>query len=287
MIISETTPTSPARTPRIYDEEPSQAMETQPDTQALTAATPTEVEVMPADVRIEGTAASARRWVDMAQRFARCTLACQVMAGFELEAIKKARGVRRGGDRRSNPSVPGLIWEEFVRQEVGISADTASVWMRMADAVRPRLKKLPGAGEMLREILARPVAELTEAQAGLLAETVRKICDGRTQMDFLIELGLAKAPQGAAAVGGDHGGGRKPLTPEEQYEAQRQLALTDWGDIANKIQAAKLSFTHVPDEQLDRLISGMEAMATAMRAWRTAPAAARTPELMREIEALL
>lgn len=282
MIIDETPPTTPMRAARIIDEETTTTPVDAGPTEVLAAQTPETMEV-----RIEGTAASARRWVDMAQRFARCTLACQVMAGFELEAIKKARGVKRGGDRRSNPSIPGLIWEDFVRQEVGISADTASVWMRMAEAVKPRLKKLPGAGELLREILAKPVAELTEAQASLLAETVRKICDGRTQLDFLLELGLAKAPQGSAATGGDHGGGRKPLTPEEQFEAQRQLALTDWSDIASKLAVVKVSFTHIPDEQLDRLISGFEAYAAAMRAWRTAPASARGPALLQEIQALL
>lgn len=161
----------------------------------------------------------ALRYVQAAQLFQRASLAAQIMAGMELVALHKQWNVKRGGDRRSNPHDAGLNWEDSVKQELGISADTASRWMEMAKAARKRLEK----SELdLGDILEKSPSALTPAEQELLKSTVHKISDGQTQLEFLLECGVTKVPQGGGARGGNTGGRRSTtFTAEMQAEARR------------------------------------------------------------------
>lgn len=142
------------------------------------------------------------------------------MAGFELTELNKIYN-RQGkrGDLTSFHSETKLSWEEALKQQLGISKATAWRWMEMAKAARPRLAK---SDLQLGSILQKHPGSLTPAEQELLKRTVHKISDGRTQMEFLLEEGMIKKPQGSAAKGGAKGNGpAAKLTPAE---ATTQLA---------------------------------------------------------------
>lgn len=170
---------------------------------------------------------AARRYVDAASLFQKASLAAQVMAGFELTALHKAYGIKHGGDRRgSSFHDERLIWKEALSKHLGVSETTAWRWMEMAKAAKPRL----GKGDLqLGEILAKNPSALTPAEQELLTKAVKKITDGRTQLEFMLELGVAKTPQGAGAKGGntrgkDVAGEQDPAAPIlSETEAQLQL----------------------------------------------------------------
>lgn len=250
------------------------------------------VEVVPAasdETSITGTIEGAKRWVQAAQRFAQGKVACQIMAGFELLELRRTYGFVQGGLRGRNPKKSGFAtWQEFLRGEIGISDDTARAWCRMAEAVRPRLRKLPGVGELFRELLKLPIAQLSVGQIQLLSDAVHRIADGRTQLEFELEMGLAKAPQGSAAKGGNLGGGRPARgAADVSAEAQEQIARDDWTAVGQKLQIARASFVLLRDEEIDALIAAMTATLAGMRQWRQAPKALRDDALVREVTAVV
>lgn len=142
----------------------------------------------------------AKKFTRGAEQFERCKVACQLLAGLELIGLYKKYGIKRGGDRRSNPNHLGLKWEDLVKKQLGISDETARNWMGMAKAAAPRLKKIGGFKDL-------PLLELAphawpENQQQLLEKAVHKITDGKTQLEFMFELGIAKKPHGHRLVDG-------------------------------------------------------------------------------------
>jgi hypothetical protein len=190
----------------------------------------------------------AREYVRGASMAAKMTVAFQVLTGFELIALKKDSGVQRGGDRRSNPKDSGLKWEDLVKSELGIGDDTARTWMKMAEAIRPRLKKLGGSFEAL-PMLELPPAQWNDEQRATLATVVKKATDGKTQLDFLTELGLAKKPQGSGVKGG-----AKPANPATPAtvttDDPKQAALDIWTPTIKQLAHEGLeekSWVDLPD----------------------------------------
>ncbi len=255
------------------------------------AAAPAEVvlEVIPAGthggsgLEIHGTEESVRAWIDHAGRFERAKTACQVMAGFELLELKRRMGFIQGGCRGQKPNDSVFAsWQEFCRERIGISDDTARGWMRMAEALKPRLRKLPGLGHLIREIIDVPLSQLGPEKCQLLADAVHKLADGKTQLDFMEELGLVKRAQGSAAKGGDLGGGRHSKVPVSE-DAARLIARDDWRTVGQKLVLAGHSFTLLDDAEIDGLIAAMTSTLAGMRRWRQAPKALRDDALVREV----
>lgn len=168
---------------------------------------------------------AARRYVEAASLFQKASLAAQVMAGFELTALHKAYDMRPGKRSDLYHDDRGS-WKEAISKHLGVSEMTAWRWMEMAKAAKPRLAK----GDLqLGEILGKHPAALTAVEQELLTKAVHKITDGRTQLEFMLELGVAKTPQGAGAKGGntrgkDVAGEADPAAPiMSETEAQLQL----------------------------------------------------------------
>lgn len=253
-----------------------------------------EVEVMvPAgdadDLTVSGTPEAVRRWIQHASMFERAKTACQVMAGFELVELKRSMGFVQGGRRGQKPNDSVFAsWEEYVVGVVGISVDTARNWMKMAEALKPRLRKLPGLGHLIREIIDVPLSQLPPEKCRLLENAVHKLADGKSQLDFMDELGITKKAQGSAAKGGNLGGGRPGRGSEDaSAEAQEQIARDDWTAVGQKLQIARASFTLLRDEEIDALIGAMTATLAGMRRWRQAPKALRDDALVREVAAIV
>lgn len=232
-------------------------------------------------IQISGTVEGVRRWVDLAGKFERAKTACQVMAGFELIELRRTSGFLHGGDRKSVHKAEGT-WEEFVKAEFSISSDTARAWIKMAEAIRPRLKKLPGLGDLLAEIVDLPISQLDADKQQLLSDAVHKLADGKSQMEFMWDLGIAKLPQGHAAKGGDMGGEKKPAEPPSD-EAMRKMAREDWVAIADRLFIQKESFTLLEDGQVESLFDFMDRMSAAMKKWVRTPKSGRDQALIVEI----
>lgn len=162
--------------------------------------------------------ARAKQYSSAAKHFARASVACQVMLGFELTAIKKELGFVQGGKRGKSKTENASVfktWEEHTKAELGITDRTARTYINMAEAAKRRLKScynhLP--------LLEKPVTEFNDQQLELLTKAVNKITDGQTQSQFLVDCGIAKAPQGSAAKGGNLGG------EEEKEEKQEEPTM--------------------------------------------------------------
>jgi hypothetical protein len=229
---------------------------------------------------------AVRQYVDMAEKFTRCQLACQVMAGFELNELHKVLGIRHGKRTDLTSPIVGevnlkpLSWPDLVKREAGISEQTSRNWMAMATAVKPRLKKLKGS-DRLRALLQQHPSEWTKDDTELMRAAVHKITDGKTQTDFLEELGLAKKPQGSGAVGGYHPSGAQPQGPEAQLEAAKLQAIKDWGSIDEDILRYAAKFCLLTDPQIEAQIVILKAALEARQTWLKAPDAERDPQAVK------
>ncbi|MGJ8674030.1 hypothetical protein [Rubritalea sp.] len=175
----------------------------------------------------------AKQYATAAKRFARASVACQVMLGFELTELKKELGYTQGrkSSKKKNPTESVFsTWSEHCKAELGITDDTARKYINMAEGAKRRLKScynnLP--------LLDKPVTEFSDEQLELLDKAVRKITDGQTQSQFLIDYGIAKAPQGSAAKGGNLGG--KDDDEDEKTEpTMEQIAFVLFAEPVQQI----------------------------------------------------
>lgn len=227
------------------------------------------------DLDVTGDWVRVRRYTEAARQFGRAQVACQVLAGLELIELRKQNKIRPG--RPTDPMAPQ--WADLVAEHAGISDETARNWIRMAEGVRPRLKKLPGVGALFRELLEVPLHQLTVEQHHLLEEAVHKATDGMTQIEFLRELGIAKQPAGHGATGGDRGGRRPPksLVPPTE-EAMQAVARADWVQIETVLDASRANFCLLNDFEVEAQIATFELHVKARRQWLRVAKKDRTPE---------
>jgi len=229
-----------------------------------------------APVAVAGTWAGARRWMDLAKRAHMTALACQIMVGFELIALRENLGETRGRGGSD------LAFEEAAKREIGLSRRTVFRLIAMSEACIPRLRKHSAALKGF-DPASQPLAQLPEAQLLALSAAVHKITDGLTQTDFLVELGLAKAPQGSGATGGYRG--RKPPTSvEEQAALRAQTAREDWIHIERCLSSAGTGFLLLEDLEVRAQMDVLEAHLRARKAWVSTTRDKRSPD---DVEAIL
>lgn len=183
--------------------------------QPVTLATLDRLPALPAAPEDEWE--NARRYSQMAEGFSQATVVAQVMCGFELIELQRRTCATRGGDR-SKPNDSVLPWPKLVKEKINRSDDTARNWMNMARAVQPKLRKLDGPWQA-PTLLALPPSEWPEEARASVEKTLKGICEGQTQADFMRELGLAKRPQGSAVKGGHHPGSGTPVKDTPQQAA--------------------------------------------------------------------
>ncbi len=196
--------------------------------------------------------AAAWNWANAAERFAKASIAAQVMCGFELLALRQKYGTNQGKrrDLGTSPSdLEKLDWPTLVKKNIGKSDETARTWMAMAEAVKPRLKKMGNDGaEFFAHLMEVPINEWTLVQVEMLTTTVEKITDGRTQMEFLLECGVTKAPHGSGAKGGKKES-NKNLSKEEQLIEAAQILFLPLQLSMGKAAATKgTNLVHLPLE---------------------------------------
>lgn len=259
---------------------------------------------------VGGSIDRLRQYATQSDRFARASLAMQVMAGFELLEIKAQSPYTRGGRRtpKSNPHDAGLTknaqdsallaktapsnpfegwptWETFLHQALGISADTAGRWMAMAENARHRLKKLDGWGALVRDLMERPIADLNPEEVDVLSRAVAKITDGRTQLDFLAELGIVKRP-GNPALGGNTGG-RPAASGVIDDDAIKRAAIEDWATVDRGIRGGGMGFTVLTDAEIEAQIELLTRAVRVRREWIASPVSARNPHTIQTLGKIL
>lgn len=156
------------------------------------------VPASPASPALSDDFAKAKEYWLGAKLAAGQSAALMVLMGAELERLHKAHGVQRGGDRRGSNSQPvSLKWADLVKEHVGCSEMQAWRAREMFKASKKRVPLLNG-----EELLSTPIAKLPAKRQEELFHAVAKVTDGKSQAEFLRELGIAKKEQGSAAKGG-------------------------------------------------------------------------------------
>jgi hypothetical protein len=269
--------------------------------------TPTIRGAIDGEVMPTGSVDRIRRYVDAAEKLIRGSLAMQVMAGFELSELHKRSPFSHGGKRRSSSQRANLIgvgtenpalgdssshvanlidptfaghsnWADYVQQTFGVSYDTARRWMAMADAARSRLKRLDGWSALVKDLLDRPITALSEREMEVLNKGVQKLTDGRSQMDFLVELGLAKKP-GNPSLGGNTGG-RPASSGVIEGEALIKAATEDWAQAHRALIGGQCGFTVLSDAEIEAQLDTLTRALRVRREWLAAPANKRTQALV-------
>lgn len=254
-----------------------------------------------------GSVLRLRQYVSTAQHLMKASLAMQVMAGFELSELKRLSPYRQGrkpvagkkpqraGFSNGSPDFPvvtkdagpnfenAATWEEWLHAEIGISADTAGRWMAMADAARTRLRRLDGFGDLVRDLMERPITALSGPELELLESAVKKLTDGRTQMDFLAELGLAKKPGNPSLGGATQGGGPKSGVGLVDDAKIKAAAVEDWGLAERYLVGGAASFTVLDDSLIEAQLDVLVRAAQIRREWLAANSKDRTPALVAQL----
>lgn len=233
---------------------------------------------------VSGTWDGARRWRDAAVRMEQGKLFCQVMLGFELLALRNTLNVEHG--KKTDCSQIGNSadnWVELLEKELRLSRTSAYRMMEMADAAKPRLKKLPELAGF--DPCAQAIADLPEPAQAALLTAVRKLTDGATQVEFMREVGLAKLAPGAGATGRKPGeGGRPPAgTIAEQAALAQRVARADLTAIACALEGFADKFTLLDDGDCRALESVCERHLKAVRQWLAQPAADRDPHTVAKL----
>lgn len=234
-----------------------------------------------APVTVHGTWDAARTWIARATAAEEVKLYCQVMLGFELLALRESHGETRGRRPSGGNKSHDETFFERAHRETNLSRPTVFRLTAMAEAAIPRLRKLP----TLRDFdpTATGVALLPEPQREVLSSAVRKLTDGLTQADFLVELGIAKAPQGSGATGGYHPRQGPEPTVEEQAEQQRKMAKDEFRRVCHLLGAEPTRFTLLDDLDIQAQIAALDCAARARRQWLAQPKGRRDPGLVTRV----
>jgi hypothetical protein len=244
----------------------------------------------PKEITGPATWDSVKYWSDLAAKFSHASVAAQVMCGFALNELKKTHGITKG-KRTDLPHGAGSSetpksWPDLVMEHAGISEDTAGRWMKMADGVKGKWKKL-APQDQLKQLMAVPPSQWKEEDTKLITTSLHKIADGQTQTEFMRELGLAKKKPGNTTAHTTAPEPKKKLSTAEAAEQLRALALEDSGRMGAAINASNRNFfllTETSDTEIDAQIAILDFALKLRRKWVATPKAKRDAK---EIEAMM
>lgn len=182
--------------------------------------------------------AAVRYFAERAQQFEHASLACRVMAGFELNELyaTHAQQGKRTDIHEAAGKELAKPWQQWCREDGGISDDLARLWMNMASAARERFSKLRGE-QRLRALMETPVNDWKEDDRLALQESLSKITTATTQADFMRDLGIGPARGGWNR--GQTGGTRSPMAPEKKRDVAEEYV----GDVIGKMKLLQQTMT--------------------------------------------
>jgi hypothetical protein len=232
-------------------------------------------------------------WADTAAKLGHAFTAAQVMAGFALIELRKAHGNQgkrtdivpidaskmsdkdfkkvldkvapTDGPATSPSNLEKLNWPDAVKKHAGVSDETARTWIKMAEGVRAKWKKL-APQEQLKQLMSVPPGDWTEKETKLVCESVQKATDGMSQTEFLRELGIAKKAPGNLNA---KGGSKKKLSMSEEVELRKRQAAAQWDAISRMLDAYRDKFVLLSDADVLAQMDVLELALRGRRKWVT------------------
>lgn len=190
---------------------------------------------MPTETCASGVEAAwidAARLAKLVRLLARAGTSAKAVCGIILRALREHYfGPRNAkGGRPRQRAIHGEFgsWNEMLLERVGISDDTATNWMRIADAVE-RIAEHTGMD--IRAICEKLPWDWTPEESAMVESIVYALCEDRTQReilqnDFLSDLGYAPAckPNSSNNPFGKNGGKKKQVSATDLLRERQEAA---------------------------------------------------------------
>lgn len=191
--------------------------------------------------------ATARTYLAAAGTMANGAAALMVLLGFELKRLKSLLGETRG--RKNKPAhVRTITWEDTLQENLGISLDSGTRYIRLAEEAKVRL---PDLQPMAEKLLATPIGALPQFEQQRMLEEISARIPQSSGRQLMLDWGISRPPK---AKGGARPRG-EPMTEAEAAESDRAMAELRWGErIAMcERETEERSFMHCLPETLERL----------------------------------
>lgn len=185
---------------------------------------------------IQKTTDEARRLADLVKSYGRAGTAAKTLCGIHMRHIREFYyGPRNPNGGRPKIKTPNVLefstWKEFLADRIGITDETGTNWMKMADAVEALAE---AKGLDLQSICQKLPWDWTPEESAAIDATVHKLTQDKTQRellqaDFLSSLGYEppERTNGSNNPTGNNGGKKLPAaTAQQKVEDLRMLART-------------------------------------------------------------
>jgi len=214
---------------------------------------------------------SVRRWTGLAAQFGRCSIACQVMAGFELLALHEEQQVRGGRPKEKLGHGGRVSWRGLIEKELQIPGRTGDRWMHMAELFQAKYGKL-NAPERLRALLEVSPRQWSNEDTNFMVNFLDEVTEGKSQAQFMIDLGLRKQPKALPAP-------KAPPTPADVSAAE---AAGEWRDLRARIERYGIKFVALDDAAVQAQMNVAATMFQAREQWLRTVQAERA-EMQRKV----
>jgi hypothetical protein len=171
------------------------------------------------------------------------TAAMMALWGFELQRLHKRHGETRGRPKKT-AGVRTISWEDLVKAELDISADTATRYMEMAKNAKKRSATL---AELEDKLLTIPFEQLPPKLQEKAIEATNGVMDGRSAAEAARDFGIARKEKGSFAK--QHKGGNstaRKTTPEEDAQDVFGHLLRTIGDVMDPWHTFELRLYALP-----------------------------------------
>ncbi len=166
----------------------------------------------------------AARLAGLIKNYARAGTAAKALCGIRLRALREHYAPKGGRPKKSDTGT----WESLLADKLGITRQTALVWIQMADAVEAIAD---AQGLDLRTTCEKLPWDWSTEESAMIDATVTKLCEDRTQRqllqaDFLSDLGYREPdrPNSSNNPLGKNGGKKAPAANPGALLKQRQIA---------------------------------------------------------------
>lgn len=160
--------------------------------------------------------AAAKEYQQLARLHLHAAAGYMVLTGLELKRLRATHGETRGAGLAKDKA-RNIPWSHLVKQELGISDETARKYIAMAEAAKNRL---PIIKQLEQKLLSTPLAMIEEKEQ--LVQATLKLTDGHSAKSFMEEMGIAKPPPGIREENRNKGGNstQRKLTPAEEAQGK-------------------------------------------------------------------
>ncbi len=179
----------------------------------------------------------ARRLADLAKNYTRAGNAAKALCGLTLSHLREhyfgPRSSSGGRPKKGANDSGSTTWNSLLADRIGITDDTATNWMKMADGVQALAT---AQGLDLQATCAKLPWDWTPDEIVALDNTFSELCKDKTQRqlmqaDFLDGLGFENKQDkhGTNNPGGKNGGKKKPpISPKALLAERQRLARLDF-----------------------------------------------------------